>query len=336
MSVKITSDSILNSPLLKKAGELATSIDSKVVNAHIQSVASSSIADSKLTSEISTNYAKAALNIQDAKDMVISSLKEILNKYFVKGNEKISPRIIFRPKEGIARFRIGNEIPGFSGLIQENKMICAYYDKNLKPSRVYSFSNSGEIDLLDLETSAMRHYSKEDIDALKYYKYHPDSLHMKLRHDKDICSGGFKEERDNVIVRLSELFNDDFRVLRTKSDSVLYRALQQDLTPENIQELIKIGGVFTEKSFCSTSANLDPAIRFSCKNPNFEGLFPNGRAILKIDIPKGSKYINMDEMFNIDLRHWKEDEFLLNKGSKFLVTGFDRENGFINVKYLGE
>ncbi len=336
MSIKISSDSVLNSSLLKKVGELATSIDSKAVNSPIQSVAPSSLADSKLASEISTNYAKAALNIHDAKDTVIPSFKEILNKYFVKGDEQISSRIIFRPKEGLVRFRIGNEISGFPGLIQDNKMICAYYDKNLKPNRVYSFSNSGEIDLLDLETSTMRHYSKEDIDALKYYKYHPDSLHMKLRHDKDICSGGFKDERDNVIVRLSELFNDDSRVLRTKSDSVLYRALQQNLTPEDIQELTKIGGVFTEKSFCSTSTNLDPALRFSCQNPNFECLFPNGRAILKIDIPKGSKYINMDEMFNIDLRHWKEDEFLLNKGSKFLVTGFDRENSFINVKYLGE
>ena len=40
--------------------------------------------------------------------------------------------------------------------------------------------------------------------------------------------------------------------------------------------------------------------------------------------------------YYIDLRHWKEDEFLLNKGSRFLVTGLDKENGFINVKYLGD
>lgn len=335
MSIKITSDLVLNSPLLKKAGELATSIDSKVANAPIHAVNPSPLTDNKLSSEISTNYAKAALNIQDAKDTVISSFKEILNDHFLD-DEIISPRISFLPNEGIVRFRVGDEIPGFRGLIQENKRICGYYDKNLKPSRVYSLSKSGEIDLLDLENSTMRHYSKEYVDALKYYKYHPDSLHMKLRHNKDIYSGSFKDERDNVIVRLDELFNNDYQVLKIKSDAVLYRALQQDLTPEDIQELTKIGGIFTEKSFCSTSANLDPAIRFSCENPKFEGLFPNGRAILKIDFPKDSKYINMDEMFNIDRRHWKEDEFLLNRGSKFLVTGFDKENGFINVKYLGE
>lgn len=39
--------------------------------------------------------------------------------------------------------------------------------------------------------------------------------------------------------------------------------------------------------------------------------------------------------YYIDLRHWREDELLLNKGSRFLVTGLDKENGFINVKYLG-
>ena len=335
MSIKITSDTVLNSSLLKKAGELATSIESTAVSAPIQPVAFSS-ADSKLASEVSANYAKAALNIQESKDAIISSFKEILNKYFVKGDEKISPRIIFRPKDGLVRFRIGNEISGFDCLIEENKKICAYYDKNLKPSKVYSLSTNGEIDLLDLETSTMRHYSKEDVDALQYYKYHPDSLHMKLRHNKDTYSGDFKDERDNVIVRLSELFNDESKVMRTKSDYVLYRALQSDLTPEDIQELTKIGGVFTEKSFCSTSTNLDPAVRFTCENSAFEGLFPNGRAILKIEFPKGSKYFNMDEMFNIDLPHWKEDEFLLNKGSKFLVTGVDKENGFINVKYLGD
>lgn len=40
--------------------------------------------------------------------------------------------------------------------------------------------------------------------------------------------------------------------------------------------------------------------------------------------------------YYIDLHHWREDEFLLNKGSRFLVTGLDKENGFINVKYLGD
>lgn len=38
--------------------------------------------------------------------------------------------------------------------------------------------------------------------------------------------------------------------------------------------------------------------------------------------------------FYIDLYHWKEDEFLLNNGSRFFVTGLDKENGFINVKVL--
>lgn len=336
MSIKITPSSISSSPFLKKAEKLAIEADSKIVNSSVEPVVSRSLEDGKLSSEATTNYAKATLNIQETKDAIISSFKEILNKYFVKGDEKISPRIVFRPKDGLVRFRIGNEISGFPGLIKEDKNICAYYDKNLKPSKVYSLSTNGEIELLDLETSTMRHYFKEDVDALQYYKYHPNALHMKLRHNKDTYSGGFKGERDNVIVRLGELFNDESKVLRTKSDGVLYRALQPDLTPEDIQELTKIGGVFTEKSFCSTSTDINSAIRFSCKNSNFEGLFPNGRAILKIDIPKGSKYFNMDEMFNIDLPHWKEDEFLLNKGSKFLVTGVDKENGFINVKYLGD
>ena len=335
MAIKITPNSISSSPFLKKAEKLAIEADSKVANSSVELAVPHSLEDGKLSSKATTNYAKATLNIQDSQDAIISSFKEILNKYFVKGDEKISPRIVFRPKEGLVRFRIGNEISGFSGLIKENKRICAYYDKNLKPSKVYSLSESGEIDLLDLKTFTMRHYSKEDVDALQYYKYHPNSLHMKLRHNKDTYSGDFKGERDNVIVRLGELFNDESKVLSSKSDCVLYRALQPDLTPEDIQELTKIGGVFTEKSFCSTSTSLNSAIGLSCKNSDFEGLFPNGRAILKIEFPKGSKYFNMDEMFNIDLHHWKEDEFLLNKGSRFLVPGLDKENGFINVKYLG-
>jgi hypothetical protein len=42
----------------------------------------------------------------------------------------------------------------------------------------------------------------------------------------------------------------------------------------------------------------------------------------------------MDKIFNIDRQHWNEGEFLLNKGAKFQVTGFDRENNIIKVRYL--
>ena len=120
------------------------------------------------------------------------------------------------------------------------------------------------------------------------------------------------------------MFNDESKVFRTTETKTLYRALQNRLTNEQMEALSTIGGIYTDPSFASTTEDLDVAKRFSCGNP-----------ILKINVPKGTKYMDVERLFNIDYKHWKEKELLLDRDSSFLVTGYDSENNIVEVDYIG-
>ena len=74
---------------------------------------------------------------------------------------------------------------------------------------------TGEIDILNCADSVITHYSKSDIEALKYYKYHPDAIHDKLRCGRDAYSGSFRTEMENVIENLTKLFSDKTKYLKT-------------------------------------------------------------------------------------------------------------------------
>lgn len=163
------------------------------------------------------------------------------------------------------------------------------------------------------------------MDALYYYKYHPNEIHRNLREGRSLYSGVLKEEAQRCAENLETLFNDPEKTFKTDKGVTLYRALQKKLSDEEKETLSAIGKVYTDKSFCSTSTDINVAKGFSCGNP-----------ILEINFPKNSKYINLDGLFNIDKRHWREREFLLNKGSKFLITGFDSEKNIIKCDYVGE
>ena len=169
------------------------------------------------------------------------------------------------------------------------------------------------------------HYTKEEQDALHYYKYHPYEIHRILRENRHIFSGSLKDEVQQVIKTLENIFNNENKIFRTSETKILYRALQDTLSPDEINSLCTIGGVYKDKSFVATTTSLEVAQAFSCANP-----------ILEITLPKNSKYIDVDGLFNIDRRHWKENELLLNKNSKFLITGFDTENNIIKCNYLDE
>ena len=83
------------------------------------------------------------------------------------------------------------------------------------------------------------------------------------------------------------------------------------------------GKTFESKSFVSTTTNINTAKRFA-----------HGKPILEIELPAGTKYIDLDSLFNIDREHWREQEFLLPRNSRFVVTGFDDFLDIIKVKYI--
>ena len=53
-----------------------------------------------------------------------------------------------------------------------------------------------------------------------------------------------------------------------------------------------------------------------------------------IDFPKGAKYIDIDDVLNIDKIRFKENEYLLNKDSQFLITKVDKKRNLLQATYL--
>jgi len=328
MKIKLNTADILNCPLMKKISkmdipQLSTSeLNSSLVK--ITAETNTPVEKAVQGAEMSAVYSKAAINIKNKNEELINNIKNILEKnYILEPGEHIH-RTTHSTSENAMRLHIGDEISGFKGLYNDNKRVCTYFSKDGKSDKIFIQNKlTGDVDILDCATSTLTTYSKSDVEALKYYKYHPDAIHSKLRHNKNMYSGSWKIEMESVIEKLTRLFSNKTKVFKTSENTTLYRALQSDLTETEIQKLSKVGEIFTEKSFCSTTTDLQVAKRFS-----------SGHPILEIDVPKGSEYIDVEKIFNIDRQHWREAEFLLNKDSKFLVTGFDKEKNIIKVKYL--
>lgn len=256
-------------------------------------------------------------------NQIETKAKQLIKNGLLCNDEFISCTRYY-PKDKIIRMSAGAEFKGFKGLYKEDKKICCYVDKNGNITEALMLdTKTGEIKTIDYISGLKRNYSKSDIEALHYYKYHPDSIHAKLRYGRDIYSGDFQEETLKTIQIIENLFSNQTKVVTNKERRTIYRALQDLLSDDEIATLNKVGAVFRDKSFCSATANLDVAKRFAHGNP-----------ILEIDFPKDAEYIDMDKLFNIDLQHWSESELLLNKGARFQVIGFDKGNNIIKVRYL--
>ena len=226
--------------------------------------------------------------------------------------------------EFIARIKLGTPIEGFKDLYDYKTSVSCYFDEDGNVNKAFKYNEkTKEIDVYNANGEQTHHFTKEERDALYYYKYHPDSIHSELRENKNHWKGNFLEETLGAIAQLEKLFSDDSKVFRTNEDKVVYRALQSKLSEEQKDILSTIGGIYTDTSFCSTTEDLEVAKGFAHGNP-----------ILKISLPKNTKYMDVDRLFNIDRLHWSEQELLLDKNSSFVVTGFDTENNIIEVDYI--
>ncbi len=272
-----------------------------------------------------STYNIAMLNKKsNNKDLIgnaVNFCKKILNP-----NENIGREYLQEVKgEFIARIKLGKPIEGWNDLYDYDTSVSCYFDENGNVKQAFKYdSKTKEIFAYDSNGEQTHYFTKEDRDALHYYKYHPDSIHTRLRENRDHWKGEFLDETIKVANHLGALFEDDTKIFRTSEDKTVYRALQKNLTEEQMAALSTIGGIYTDTSFCSTTEDLEVAQNFSCGNP-----------ILKISLPKGTKYMDVERLFNIDRFHWQEDELLLDKNSSFIVTGYDAESNIVEVDYIG-
>lgn len=95
------------------------------------------------------------------------------------------------------------------------------------------------------------------------------------------------------------------------TDATVYRGMSGDAAAKMMGKSPKEGKVFKAKNFVSTSLDKDRASGFgwtkSAMNPS------TPQHLLEIKVPKGSKGIYMKNSF--------EKELLLNRGTKFKITG---------------
>lgn len=254
----------------------------------------------------------------------VDALQNLVNEIVTNNFSDYSISRIKQAQDAL-RFNIGEPVEGFRGLFRTKALAAKYSnDDNLYLLSQTQNNLTGKISVFDSAINEIKTFMPDDMKALKEYKYTPDAFHGYLRHDR-VRGLVSKEELDNFISTIDEMFTCDNKAYTLEKPTKLYRALQQDLSSDDIDQLSRVGGIYTDKSFVSTSTDLAVAKRFN-----------GGSPILEINVPAGTKYLDMDKLFNIQMRRWREDEYLLNRGSKFKVTGFDGENNIIKVDYLAD
>lgn len=266
-------------------------------------------------------YGKAMLNMKagKAKPQTSEEIANLLNKIFEEEG-------MFVSRQFGNSLHIGRPVEGFKKLYYDDVRAKCIKDENGFVTEIYTLDNrNNDVKIYNADGELKKHFFQEDMNALKEYKYNAEEIHAFLRHSKD----RFYDDEETLcgwIDTIDSIFNDEQRVWRTEKPMVLYRALQPDLTEAEKDTLSTNGEIYSDKSFVSTSTDYNVACRFRTQeNP-----------ILEIEVPEGSKYLDMDAMFNIDRQHWKESEYLLPRNSKFLVTGYDILRNVIKVKYLGD
>ena len=230
-------------------------------------------------------------------------------KSISESNEKISSKIYeFSPyHEECIRLKSGKPVAGFLNLYKYDKFYTCYFNEKTNAlESCYKFDKlSGNREIY--QDGKKICYSKDEFSAIEIYKNNSKNFHSKLRDNKSPLLKLSVKDLNNNINIIENIFNAPEKTLKTKEDMVLYRAMQP-LDEKEFETLSTVGAIYENKSFISTS-----------KNFLIADYFNNNDFILKINVPKGTKYIDLDRIFNIDRIHWHEEELLLDKKTKFKV-----------------
>lgn len=219
--------------------------------------------------------------------------------------------------------RGGRKIDDFEDLIYDDiRGKCVRNNDGFLNKILFVNKNDNTVEVYDSNGVMFKQYDSLDMEAMHQYKYFPEMIHSRLRHGK--YTQDTEDDLFNAYTyTLDRLFNNPEKNYVLDEPKIVYRALQNKLNDEQIFALENPGSVFPESSYASTSLELFIAQNFQQNNP-----------ILEITLPKGTKYLDLDELFNIDRTHWHEQEYLLPRNSKFLITGYDETKDVIKAEYI--
>lgn len=202
--------------------------------------------------------------------------------------------------------------------------VACHYNKDNKLEKflIYNFKRK-DISVFDKSGNIIKQYSPEESRALLGYKHDSKDIHKLLRYNKS-CKD--EENVRKYIDILSGIFNDENKVLKNKQKIIAYRALD-GYSLKQISTMPGNGMIFTDPSFVSVTTKKRSLLQF-LNHKNFNH-------IMKVEIPPNSGILDMDEIGNIVLMNFPENELLLKNGSNFLIKNKNGHKGMIEAVYLG-
>jgi len=115
-----------------------------------------------------------------------------------------------------------------------------------------------------------------------------------------------------------------------KEDKTLLRGVYGGIANKLLES--KVGDGFQDNGYMSTTGNANIAKFFSANQSD-------DYAIMVLDVPKGTKafqprkfFIGQDDGSDLWGALQQEDEYILARGTKFQITGIDKETRTVNVK----
>lgn len=200
------------------------------------------------------------------------------------------------------------------------------------------FNNSKELDkivMVNARDKAISVYDKLGKNLIKYtpeesialfsYKSNSSNIHKVLRYNSVLKNNQTLAAVKKHIEILSNLFKANKNFYEATEDMITYRALDHN-SLKKIMSMSKDGMVFQDPSFVSVATKLRSVLQFL----NFH----NCNHIMRIKIPKGTKFINLDEICHSIVMQPAENERLLDKGSKFLIKAKKGKHNMIEAEYL--
>lgn len=206
----------------------------------------------------------------------------------------------------------------WANTVKTNDISCIY-NKQKQLERIYVYNwEKKTISIFDKDGQLIQSYTPEQTHAMLKYKHDSRDIHRILRYNCKVKNEA--EVRENI-KHLTKVFEEHKTDIAT-DDIIAYRALD----PATLNKLFSMTGdsiIFEDPSFVSVATKKSSVYPFL----NLK----NFRHILKIKIPKGSEYLQMDNIGHIVVPQPAENELLL-KG-KFLIT---KNNGKFEAVFLGD
>jgi hypothetical protein len=147
------------------------------------------------------------------------------------------------------------------------------------------------------------------------------TINTALRHQNETVENTYTVQGMDLVIKATPALKEDKTLLRGVSGGIANRLLEA-----------KVGDGYQDRGYLSTTGNANIAKFFSVNQSD-------DYAMLVIDVPKGTKAFQPKKFFlgsddGSDL--WgalnAEDEYILARGTKFQITGIDKETRTVNVK----